>query len=377
MTQDGRDSARVVEVEKLVSGGLGLARDASGVIFLAEVMPGEKVLLGRQERRHGQRHAQVERWISPHPQRRPPPCPLHDRCGGCGFQFAPEELQREWKARWIQESLRRLGGLDLPLPTVRSGAAWSYRCRARFHRDEKGGIGFLERRSHRLVRVEHCPVLEPPLVALLDPGHLAWRHGRRDSLQALSDGSEAYVEGQGPARLRLNGLDLWVDPAAFFQTHRELTERLREEIERSLAPFGPAGLWDLYGGVGTWSQLLHHRGWEVTVVEANARSAALAQRNLPGARVIQARVEDFLVAQDQPPAWVIVDPPRGGLEPPALQELLRLRPPSLVFISCNADTLARDTRSLAAVGYRCLSLEVWDFFPQTFHAEVVSRWSLD
>ncbi|HKK21084.1 MAG TPA: methyltransferase domain-containing protein, partial [candidate division Zixibacteria bacterium] len=69
---------------------------------------------------------------------------------------------------------------------------------------------------------------------------------------------------------------------------------------------------------------------------------------------------------------VIVDPPRAGLHPKALKQLLRLRPPKLLYISCNPATFARDAAALVQSGYRLPEVKPVDMFPHTMHIELAS-----
>ncbi len=365
-------SSQHVVIEKLVSGGLGLGRDEQGILFVEGVLPQERVQIEEWHRVHGVRRARPARWLETSPRRRSPPCPIHETCGGCGFQHTDEDNQLQLKASWVRESLRRLGGWECGDIELVPGASWAYRHRTQIHWD---GVyaGFLAARSNQLVPVSRCPVLGAPLQELLDPKHEFWR-GRAAGRYTFSDnGSEVFTEDQPRAWVDLNGQRLWYHPAGFLQSHLELTEKLRAWIDETLGP-STTSLWDLYGGVGTWSQLLARRGWRVTVVESDRRLEPFARRNLPSGEWVGERVEDYLARETTPPDWVILDPPRGGSSPRVLEELLRLAPLNLLALSCNPDTFARDARRWIAAGWQNSYLGLWDFYPQTAHVEVVSVW---
>jgi 23S rRNA (uracil1939-C5)-methyltransferase len=134
---------------------------------------------------------------------------------------------------------------------------------------------------------------------------------------------------------------------------------------------------DLYAGVGLFSVALAARGAQVVAVEGepfaveDLRTNAVAwQENL---EVVAAAVED--VVRRPPPfsaAAVVLDPPRTGLSDAAQAGLAAWRVPTLVYVSCDPATLARDAAKFVAAGYRLASLDAFDLFPNTPHVEAVA-----
>jgi 23S rRNA (uracil1939-C5)-methyltransferase len=88
----------------------------------------------------------------------------------------------------------------------------------------------------------------------------------------------------------------------------------------------------------------------------------------------EAAAEDVLPVLDLQPDIILVDPPRSGLEPRALDGLLALKPRVLVYISCDPATLGRDAKRLVSAGYSLLKITPFDLFPQTYHIESISFW---
>ncbi|HWQ11963.1 MAG TPA: methyltransferase [Roseiflexaceae bacterium] len=131
---------------------------------------------------------------------------------------------------------------------------------------------------------------------------------------------------------------------------------------------------DLYGGAGTIALHLADSAAHVTCVESVAESAQLATQNAAanGCGNVEAVAADVLAFLRAQPAGrydvVVADPPRTGLGPEVCQELLRLRPARVVYVSCNPLTQVEDARALAE-GYRLTRLTGYDMFPQTPHME--------
>ena len=144
--------------------------------------------------------------------------------------------------------------------------------------------------------------------------------------------------------------------------------------------FAPAEglLVDGYCGIGTYSLPLAAAGWRVLGLELhpgavelanrNARLNGLEQRCLFRANAVGEALESLLPET----AALLLDPPRKGLEPQAVQAILGAPPARLIYISCDPATLARDLRLLCATAYRPTRIQPIDFFPNTTHVETVA-----
>jgi tRNA/tmRNA/rRNA uracil-C5-methylase (TrmA/RlmC/RlmD family) len=135
---------------------------------------------------------------------------------------------------------------------------------------------------------------------------------------------------------------------------------------------------DLYAGAGLFSIAAAAQGLApVMAVEGDSLSAADLRRNTaPWRGLIQARhasVEEYLgdrrVVRSH---TILLDPPRTGLSRRALQAVIALRPPRVVYVSCDVATLARDARGLIDAGYERAELALFDLFPNTAHVEGVA-----
>ncbi|RMH23074.1 MAG: class I SAM-dependent RNA methyltransferase [Acidobacteria bacterium] len=374
-----------VEIEKLVAGGDGLARYEGIPIFVPRAAPGDRLRVRVVERRPDYGRAEIVDLLHPGPGRRTPPCPHFARCGGCDLQHLEDEHQLRLKVAAVRETLARIGKVDAP-PRVQvvAGDPWQYRLRAQLHAEstERGiEVGYLERRSHRLVPVEDCPVLVPELEALLPrlPRALRDEPRKRIDLTAGDGGAitcAPLIPGlpHGPVSLRAGDFTYRYDARCFFQAHRQLLASL---IEHAVGPWEGEKAYDLYAGVGLFSLPLAARYGAVVAVEGDRIAARYARINARHNRVANLTVdnrsvESFAASLPERPPRVMVDPPRAGLSAPVRRALLACRPQRLTYVSCHAATLARDLRIL----HRVLELErlvLLDLFPQTGHLEVVAQ----
>ncbi len=182
---------------------------------------------------------------------------------------------------------------------------------------------------------------------------------------------------------RVDGREYGVTRGAFFQVNRFLTARM---VELVLGQRSGELAMDLFAGAGLFSLALTERFSQVIAVEVGEPAAtdltALMQKAGPPHRAERSTTLDFLrrwqhssadpQSARQRPALVVADPPRAGLGPEVVRELLRLGPRELVYISCDPVTFTRDARALVESGYAATELHLLDLFPQSFHMETIA-----
>lgn len=188
--------------------------------------------------------------------------------------------------------------------------------------------------------------------------------------------------GESVLTERIGDLEFRVSPESFFQTNTLGAEQLYETARNALDLDGGQRLLDAYCGTGTIGLFCASRCREVWGIEIvkeavwDARENA-ARNGIGNARFLAGDLKRTLPILLQSVnghfARVIVDPPRAGMEKKALGQLVALRAPQLVYVSCNPTTLGRDLQVIRETGYEVEYLVPVDMFPQTYHIEVVAR----
>jgi 23S rRNA (uracil1939-C5)-methyltransferase len=386
-------------IEKLVYGGEGLGRADGRVVLVPNVLPGERALVAPVSQKGGLLRARVTEMQAASEARVEPGCHYFDRCGGCHYQHAGYELQLQIKRSILRETLLRVGKIQAPeeIATI-SGEPWGYRNRAQFHVHNRR-IGYLEAGSHRLCPITRCPISSPrvneALTALIAmTGDARWPNFLR-SIEVFTNETETQLnvlESERPVAKRffewcagtipgfLAGLLDY--PAAaftyraasgsFFQVNRFLIDEL---VRSAIGEATGARALDLYAGVGLFSLPLARRFAHVTSVESGATAVRdlrfNAERAGSAVTIVQSATEAFLNNLETTPDFVLADPPRTGLGKAVVARLAELKPRSVVIVSCDPATLARDLPGLLKAGYRIERLTLADLFPQTFHIETI------
>jgi 23S rRNA (uracil1939-C5)-methyltransferase len=390
-------------IERIVSGGEGLAHGLGRTLFVPLSAPGDRVRVRLERVRGAIGFARIVELLAPSPDRVPPPYPALTDCGGCDFQHLAYEAQLAAKVAIVRDCLRRIGRLEPPadVPIVPSPRPWGYRGRAEWRHDpESGTLGYVESGSHRVCDLAHDPLVEPALDAALGElrGGLAAGTLPADVGEfraAAGDGAVSLapsLDGDEPAAVVRNvaGERYAFDADCFFQANPGLLAPLVAEALR-FAPDGGSGgsergpAIDLYCGVGLFTVPLARRVPRVIGVESHPRTAAFAARNAQAADLPHVRIETMAVERWLADRWrsfgrapfLLVDPPRAGLDPATLRGILRLRPDRVAYVSCDPATLARDLRALLRGGYRLERVVALDMFPQTHHVEVVAHLARD
>lgn len=411
-----------LEVDKPAAGGRMLGRHEGQVVLVWGAVPGERVQARIERVGKGVMYAETTAVLRSSPDRRPSSPDW--RCGGNALAHIAYARQIELKGEIIEDAFRRIGRVPLAAPPeVLASPESGYRMRARLHAHD-GRLGFYREGSHQLCDAAVSAQLLPATVAWIANAEAILQRERLAGLVGLDiaeslDGEQraCHLElepgvGTAPFVALAGGLvglsaqgagdisaavlagepaitdvvtvrdgnplatvTLRRDVRAFFQGNRFLLERLARYVIGLLAQ-GPVV--DLYAGVGLFGLSAAAAGAEhVTLIEGDPISGADLEANaarLARVRVKRRSVEAYLgaVPATRAPSTFIIDPPRTGMSRDALAGIVRVRPATIVYVSCDVATLARDTRVLLDAGYTLGPLTAFDLFPNTAHVETVA-----
>jgi 23S rRNA (uracil1939-C5)-methyltransferase len=362
---------RIVDlrIEDIAFGGKGVGREQGKAVFVPYTIDGEMVSadIVREKKQFAEAELLEVRHSSP--DRVAPQCPYFGACGGCAYQHIHYEHQLAIKWRQVRDALQRIGKLkDVPLrPIVPSPVQYAYRNRITVHAHD-GMIGFFRRDSHRLLDIERCPISRDEVNRAL--AQLRKQRDVRDGHYTLRASSE---------------------PRVFSQINDDVAQALRSLII-DLVPPNQDLLIDAYCGAGFFAKALLDKFERVIGIDWDRFAIAAAKGNATEKEMyIAGDVETELgkvgvVHPDRPrvndarsrrlrsiaPTALIVDPPAAGLSAGARSAILEIAPTTLIYVSCNPPTLARDLRNLQKK-FVVESVTPLDMFPQTAEIEAVAH----
>ena len=206
---------------------------------------------------------------------------------------------------------------------------------------------------------------------------------RHSGKAQVAAGEESFlIKGGGRIIERCGDLEFEISPQSFFQTNTRGAGQLYEIVGEFLGGGFDGEVLDLYAGTGGISLHVASRARAVVGVEQVREAVADARRNAERNRIdncafVAVAAEEALAELCQERAErfeaVIADPPRAGLHRKVIEGIVALGPPAILYVSCNAESLAEDLSSLRAAGYDLERARPVDLFPHTPHCEVVVR----
>lgn len=399
----------LVEVTTPVYGGECMGRLADGrAVFVPYTLPGELVRIELVEEKRGFARARLLEVVRPSPRRIEPRCKHYGACGGCHYQHTDYQTQLEIKQAVVRDQLERIGGITNPpvSEVVPSPSAWNYRNHIQFHLDSTGKLGFQGWGSHAVVPIAECHLPENGLNEIwpqfdLEPlpgvERLSLRLGSDEevllvlessdpvapdfsvdiplSAVHLSPAGKIILAGDDFIMMEVHGRVFKVSAESFFQVNTAQAEAIVSHILDSLPLDEKMTVLDVYCGVGLFSGFIApkvKRCIGVELSESACDDFAVNLDEFDNVELYMGQAETILPALKIRPDIVLVDPPRAGIDRMALDAMIDLQPKTIVYISCDPATLARDVKRLAAGGYHLRQVTPFDLFPQTYHVECVA-----
>ena len=389
-----------VAITGLGARGEGVAELAGERIFVPFTLPGEVAEVEPEGD-----HARLVRLLEASDGRIEPFCPHFGACGGCQLQHLGPRLYGEFKRGLVEMPLRR-AGIETPVGEL-VDAQGAGRRRATLHA-RKEGSGYMQARSHQVHDLDRCPILVPGLakatdicraieasIGECDVAITATRTGldvaiRAEKARARPERVAPIAQKYNLARLSLNGEMLLLNRMPVVSMGKALVElpigsflQATEAAEETLArlvlePLGKArSVADLFCGIGPFALRIAETAKVFAADSDKPGIAALAKavRNTQGLKAVTAQARDLFrepLTQYELGGYdaIVFDPPRAGAEAQA-RELAKGKVKTIVGVSCDPKTFARDAAILVAGGYRLESVTPVDQFAWSTHVELV------
>ncbi len=390
----------MLKTEKIIPGGEALAtRDDGKKIFLWNALPGEEIEEYITTKKKSSFEEGIATKIKTPSSRRVNPT---DQCylSTSPWQIMDFDYELELKQALIVEIFRE-HNIDIDTPEIfTDGRDYFYRNKmeyALYWDNETGKISlaFHARGSHKKIPIEGSSIERPEIFAaakrIVDD--LNARHEEARKYQSIllrcnqkGEVSGGLFENGKPHPVFRNltdtilGHEYSYSPNGFFQINLPVYEMALKEIKKHIKT---EKVLDLYAGVGTIG-LSVASDKSLTLVECDKSAFAELARNCtdgvsdapreksPQAVLAKSEEVTDYIAPDQ---TVILDPPRAGCDGKLIEKLLEVTPETIVYLSCNPATQARDVKKLLSA-YKIIEIKTFNFFPRTPHIEnlvVLSR----
>ena len=332
---------------------MGVGRESGKAIFVPYTIEGELVSAEIVREKKQFAEAELVNVREPSPDRVQPQCPYFGRCGGCAYQHINYEHQLAIKWRQVRDVLQRIGRLkDIPMrPIIPSPEQYGYRNRITVHA-RQGVVGFFRRDSNRLIDIEHCPI------------------SHQEVNRALADLRAQNVR-DGHYTLRASS-----GRRVFSQTNDAVADALHNLVNQLIPP-DQGLLIDAYCGAGFFAKRLLDKfervigiDWDKFAIKAAKEKATVKETYIAGDLDLELeRMGSLASTFQREKTTLIVDPPATGLTAKTREAIVDLAPATLIYVSCNPATLARDLKELQNK-FTINSVTPLDMFPQTAEIEV-------
>jgi len=237
--------------------------------------------------------------------------------------------------------------------------------------DEKSGVTFDEKGFVEAIKkaISEAPDFSHEVVGIM-------RTLNDELADAVICNELRVLDGRDYYNEEIMGLKFKVSAFSFFQTNVEAVERLYTEAIDLIDDFEGKTAFDLYCGTGTISQVLALKAKRVVGVELVEEAVEAAKANaklngLDNCEFIAGDVFEVLKNVEEKPDVIVVDPPRVGIQPKALDKIISYGVKEIVYVSCNPKTLAQNLKYFEYYGYNCKYLKPFDNFPMTKHIESI------
>jgi 23S rRNA (uracil1939-C5)-methyltransferase len=422
-----------IAIESFTQDGRGVAHLDGKTVFIQGALPCEEVDFMYTKRKRSYDEGVVEQVITPSPHRVVPRCPHFGVCGGCSLQFVDADQQISVKQRVLLDNLKHIGNVtpEAILPPV-TGPYWGYRRKARLgvkYVAKKGKVlvGFREKQSRYLADLSRCEILDASIGNLIsnlseligslqtynqipqievavgdDAAALVFRHlvelPELDLKKLREFGQETqlqiYLQPAGPDsvtifwpdhaqlsyRLPEYNVEIFFDPVHFTQVNAGINQSMVGLALELLDLDRADNVLDLFCGLGNFTLPIARYCAHVTGVEGDKDLVQCAMDNATRNKI--ENVDYYvtnLMENLSGASWmqnkydkILLDPPRSGAYE-VVKNIEALSAKTIVYVSCNPATLARDADVLVNNhGYRLMKAGVMDMFPHTTHVESIA-----
>ena len=388
-----------VRIEKQDYEGRGVTHMDGKVVFVPRMLPEEvgNIHIEKEEKNYS--IGKLDTLLEKSDMRIPSFCPYAKVCGGCVYDFVSSTNSLFLKKEMVKDLMHQKGISLEEFSIVPSRPVLGYRNKGVFH-VEDGHFGFYEEESHHLIEIRKCELMHPKInevllcfqdfsflngtftVRVSEKGEILLSIETEDQIKIKENFVKKFpikgillnhkcVYGEPYFLEEQDDIKYLVHADAFFQVNPYIAKKIKEEVLNHVNKDDI--VFDLYCGCGFFTFPIARIAKKVYGVEISPASILNAEKmkNENHGENISfhvGKVEKILPNINEDSSFILVDPPRSGLDIAAIEYFLQKRIPKIIYISCNPMTLARDLQKLTS-HYQISFFQCFDMFPFTKHVE--------
>ena len=375
-----------LDIGNIANGGHFVARHDNQIIFVRHAISGEtaKVKVTAINSRFA--FGDAVEILKPSKDRISPPCKYShpEGCGGCDFQHINYDVQSDLKKEVLKDQFKRITKIDI-LPEIitanpSNGLHWRSRLNLAISENKK--VGLRAHKSNNVIEIDEC------LIALKEINKSNIFSANWDSKENLNISCSSTNQINisqfnksiiGPDKLTENvdKNEYTISPKSFWQSHINAPRLLIQQVIKDADIQQDQIVCDLYGGVGLFtlpiSKLIGKNG-QIHLIEMNdtcIEDANIMFEHIDNIYIHHGTVEQKLGSVKKIDT-IILDPPRNGVSKQVINQMIEKKPNTIIYVSCNPSTLARDSKILLDNKYSLSNIVGLDLFPMTHHLESVA-----
>ena len=392
-----------MKIEKLDYYGRGISRSSGKVYFIENALKDEDVSITLLKEKKKYCEAKLKEISNISKDRTEAKCKYYNICGGCQLMHIKEYKQEEFKKEKVEEILKKFLKYNKDVNDIVFSKNFNYRNKVVLHiKDNK--LGFYKNKTNELIEIDKCLLLNPVIndlisylkryIELKDIEQITIKVGNKtNEVMLIIDGSIAYYQNlleivdvliinekvmttKDYITSYIGNKKYIIKRNSFFQVNYDISTRMYDKVKDIIVKEKSKSVLDLYCGTGTIGIYISDVVSKITGIEvvSDAIEAANVNKkinNVENIEFILGKVEDKLdFISNNNIDTVIVDPPRSGLHKKVIPTLEKISPKTIIYVSCDPITMARDI-NLLSNNYELVEVTPYDMFPNTYHVECV------
>lgn len=383
----------VVKIENLDHFGRGIAKVNNMPIFVENSLINEEVEIVITKEKKKYMEGFVSNYLKKSPLRVESNCPYYDKCGGCDLLHMSYEEQLKYKENKVKEIIKKFSGLEC-VNSIVGSIQFNYRNKVTLH-VKNGVIGYYKENSNEIISIDKCLLVDERINILIDEIKNLNLNGIKKIVIRVTNNESMAIfyrdinsninlradtiiinskvtKGNGYIEENIGDLKFIISPTSFFQVNNVGMINIYNKV---LDYVDGGNILDLYCGTGTIGIYVSKKADKVLGIEINEeaiKDALLNKKinNINNVDFISGDVGTVLSKNKFKFDIVIVDPPRAGLDNNSINNIIKINPKKIIYVSCDPVTLARDLNILKEY-YDVLEITPFDMFSNTYHVECV------